>query len=41
MEKKIVLIFGVLFLLFSVVGCHTIGGVGEDVQSAGRSIQKW
>jgi predicted small secreted protein len=23
----------------SVLGCHTIGGVGRDIQSAGEAIQ--
>ena len=27
-------------VLFSVAGCNTMRGAGEDVESAGKSIQK-
>jgi predicted small secreted protein len=30
----------IALLVLSVMGCNTIHGVGKDVESAGRAIQK-
>ena len=40
MRKNSVLIFGVLFLAISVLGCNTMRGVGKDMEGGGKSIQK-
>lgn len=33
---------GLLIVLFltSLMGCHTIHGAGQDIESAGKSIEK-
>lgn len=36
--RKIVLILSSLLLIFTVAGCHTINGVGEDIQSGGKAL---
>jgi predicted small secreted protein len=40
MIKKVVLAVLVTFLIALLSGCHTIHGVGKDIESAGESIQK-
>ena len=37
--KVIVWCLLVLFSI-SIVGCHTVRGAGEDVQSAGRAVER-
>ena len=40
MVKKIIL--AVLFIIYitALTGCHTMHGLGQDIESAGESIQK-
>jgi len=37
--KKIVTLLSVAFL-FTLAGCNTVKGVGQDVQKAGSAIEK-
>jgi entericidin B len=29
-----------MFLLFSIVGCNTLQGAGEDIEQGGEAIQR-
>jgi predicted small secreted protein len=40
MVKKIVLAALFIIYLTALTGCHTLHGVGQDIESAGESIQK-
>jgi predicted small secreted protein len=40
MVKKTILTVLIIVCLTAVTGCHTIHGVGQDIESAGESIQK-
>jgi predicted small secreted protein len=37
--KKIAIVC-VLGLMFSLVGCETMKGIGQDVQKAGKALEK-
>lgn len=37
--KKIAILC-VLGLMFSLVGCETMKGLGEDIQKAGKALEK-
>jgi predicted small secreted protein len=39
MKRKIVLAFVILTYMVALSGCHTVKGVGEDMQSGGRAIE--
>ena len=36
--RKLVLICSSLLLVLAVSGCHTVNGVGEDIQSGGEAL---
>ncbi|MBM4146563.1 MAG: entericidin A/B family lipoprotein [Nitrospira sp.] len=40
MVKKLILAVLIIIYLTVLAGCHTIHGVGQDIESAGESIQK-
>jgi predicted small secreted protein len=40
MVKKIILTILIIICLTALTGCHTLHGVGQDIESAGESIQK-
>jgi predicted small secreted protein len=40
MMKKLILAVLIIIYLTVLTGCHTIHGVGQDIESAGESIQK-
>ena len=40
MLRKLVLAVLTVIYLIVLTGCHTLHGVGKDVESAGESIQK-
>ena len=40
MMKKFILAVLIIIYLTVLTGCHTIHGVGQDIESAGESIQK-
>jgi len=40
MVKKITLAVSITIYLIALTGCHTMHGVGQDIESAGESIQK-
>lgn len=40
MLRKLVLAVLTVSYLIVLTGCHTLHGVGKDVESAGESIQK-
>jgi len=40
MVKKIILAVFTVIYLAALTGCHTMHGVGQDIESAGESIQK-
>lgn len=40
MTKKIVTTVVIIFCLATVTGCHTIHGMGQDIESAGESIER-
>ena len=40
MRKNFLLIFIVLFLTTSILGCNMLKGGGKDIENAGKSIQK-
>lgn len=39
-QKIIGTVILVLTCLWALTGCHTVKGVGEDVQSGGRAIER-
>ena len=40
MMKKLILAVLIIIGLTVLTGCHTMHGVGQDIESAGESIQK-
>jgi predicted small secreted protein len=40
MVQKIILSALITLYLIALIGCHTMHGVGKDIESAGESIQK-
>ncbi|MBC9130102.1 entericidin A/B family lipoprotein [Frischella sp. Ac13] len=36
--RKIVLMLSSLLIVLAVAGCHTVKGVGEDIQSGGKAL---
>jgi predicted small secreted protein len=40
MKKKTLLLWMSLLVVLALGGCATIQGIGEDVQSLGRAIQR-
>lgn len=40
MVKKIILAVLIIIHSTALTGCHTLHGVGQDIESAGESIQK-
>lgn len=40
MVEKVFLGFLVALFLISLPGCHTVHGVGQDIESAGKSIER-
>ncbi|MDQ7787716.1 MAG: entericidin A/B family lipoprotein [Thermodesulfovibrionales bacterium] len=40
MMKKLILAVSIILYLTVFTGCHTVHGVGQDIESAGESIQK-
>jgi len=40
MSKKILTGLLMILLLAVMVGCHTLHGAGEDIEGAGRSIER-
>lgn len=38
--KKLIALGALLFAVLSLNACNTISGVGKDVQSAGKGIEK-
>jgi entericidin B len=40
MKRLTLLMLAALFLMTSVLGCNTMRGVGKDVESGGKGIQK-
>ena len=40
MMKNFILAVLIIIYLTVLTGCHTIHGVGQDIESAGESIQK-
>jgi len=38
--KKLILAVLIIIYLTVLTGCHTMHGVGQDIESAGESIQK-
>jgi len=40
MMKKLILAVLIIISLTVLTGCHTMHGVGQDIESAGESIQK-
>lgn len=39
MIKRILLMVALVVLVFSLLGCETIKGMGRDVQSAGEAVE--
>lgn len=37
--KKLLKLLAMLGLLFALVGCNTVDGLGEDIEDAGESMQ--
>ena len=40
MKNNVLSIIAVLLLLILMSGCNTLSGMGKDVESAGKSVQK-
>jgi predicted small secreted protein len=40
MAKKFVLAVLITIYITALTGCHTLHGAGQDIESAGESIQK-
>jgi predicted small secreted protein len=40
MVKKIILAVLIIIYITALTGCHTMHGLGQDIESAGESIQK-
>ena len=40
MKRVFLLLIATGSLILSAVGCHTVHGAGEDIQSAGQTIQQ-
>jgi entericidin B len=40
MKRKIVAAVVLLMCLWTLSGCHTVKGVGQDVESGGRAIER-
>ncbi len=40
MSRKSAFVLLIVLLLTLLAGCHTVHGVGEDVESAGKSIER-
>jgi predicted small secreted protein len=40
MEKNALLLSALLSIIFAVEGCGTVRGIGEDIQSLGRTIKR-
>ena len=40
MAKKFVLAVLITIYITALTGCHTLRGAGQDIESAGESIQK-
>ena len=40
MAKKFVLAVLITICITALTGCHTLHGAGQDIESAGESIQK-
>jgi entericidin B len=40
MIRKIAAAVVLLMCMWTLSGCHTVHGVGEDVQSGGRAIER-
>jgi len=40
MTKKFVLAVLITICITALTGCHTLRGAGQDIESAGESIQK-
>jgi len=40
MVRKLMLGVLIIIHLTALTGCHTLHGVGQDIESAGNSIQK-
>jgi predicted small secreted protein len=40
MVKRLILAVLIIIYLTALTGCHTLHGVGQDIESAGESIQK-
>lgn len=40
MIRKIAAAVVLLVCLWALLGCHTIHGVGEDIESGGRAIER-
>jgi len=40
MAEKVLLGFLIALFLTSLIGCHTVHGVGQDIESAGKSIER-
>ncbi len=38
--KQVALLLGFLGAMATLVGCHTVQGVGKDVENIGQSIQQ-
>jgi len=39
MKKITIAVLGVIFIFFSIQGCNTVKGVGQDIEQAGEAIQ--
>ena len=37
MFRKILLVIALIFALYSVTGCQTVQGLGEDIKSVGQA----
>ena len=37
MFRKILLVLALIFVAYSLTGCHTVQGLGEDIQSVGEA----
>lgn len=40
MTKKIITLVGALVAVVSISSCATVKGIGQDVQSLGRNVEK-
>ncbi|MHC4462440.1 MAG: entericidin A/B family lipoprotein [Planctomycetota bacterium] len=37
MFRKFLLVIALIFVVYSLTGCHTVQGIGEDIKSVGEA----